>query len=71
MSTISINNVTDIDSLIRWKIDLDNYIYSIMIMKAKLTSAMGVTENHVVTLAEVQFRFDSKLRELTQEQGVV
>lgn len=71
MSTISINNVTDIDSLVKWKVDTDNYIYSILIMKAKLTSAMGVNEAHTVTLADIQFRFDSKFKELTQEQGVI
>lgn len=65
MSALSINKLTTVDELIKWKVTLDGYIASILFFQSQLSSAMAMDYSNSITPAEVQFRFDSKLNELT------
>jgi hypothetical protein len=65
MAMVYIEKITTISDLVRWKAEIDSCITQMEYFQSCITSAMGMDKSKVITPADIQFRYDSKLKELT------
>jgi hypothetical protein len=67
MGMVYIENITTISNLIRWKAEIDSCMTQMVYFQSCITLAMGMDKSKTVTPADIQFRYNSKLTELTKE----